>query len=467
MGFRDLSKFNIAMLAKQAWRILQNPESLLSRVFRARIIRERSEMEHRGGTHVLIWEDFWLPGRESRLVDSPRVGGLFTVNDLMNQNSREWNVQLIRQHFNQQDSTAILSIPLTASPLHDKLVWRGERTGLYTVRSGYRMLLNNNQATIEDKQTYKLLWSAECPSKVRIFTWKSIWNYIPTFQNLHRKRISPNARCARCNSQTESLEHVFRECLFSQQLWHCLGVTWPAVVGSLTYFEWLSWLFKHTGGHSIELVIYTVWAIWHSRNKYIHEGKISTVIGTTDFIRGCVIEYKDTLGVCSGPRVIEVVHWSPPLAGFFKINVDASCVPAEHKAFSGFLIRDENGQVMGSGILPQPTYISVLQAEAWAAKQGVEFAIELGFQCLILESDSRTLITKLQATMDDSSEIRIIIADIKSLVQQIPCCRFVFSPRSGNKSAHSLAAFGKEGVEGLWIEDVPNQVLHVVEADRP
>ena len=36
LGFRDLHLFNLAMLARQGWRILTNPDSLYARVLRAK-----------------------------------------------------------------------------------------------------------------------------------------------------------------------------------------------------------------------------------------------------------------------------------------------------------------------------------------------------------------------------------------------------------------------------------------------
>lgn len=36
MGFRDTHGFNLAMLAKQGWRLLMNPDSLCAQVLRAK-----------------------------------------------------------------------------------------------------------------------------------------------------------------------------------------------------------------------------------------------------------------------------------------------------------------------------------------------------------------------------------------------------------------------------------------------
>ena len=45
MGFKEIEKFNDALLAKQVWRMINNPESLCHRVFKARFFPECSILD--------------------------------------------------------------------------------------------------------------------------------------------------------------------------------------------------------------------------------------------------------------------------------------------------------------------------------------------------------------------------------------------------------------------------------------
>ncbi|MBA0592257.1 hypothetical protein Gorai_009241, partial [Gossypium raimondii] len=81
-------------------------------------------------------------------------------------------------------------------------------------------------------------------------------------------------------------------------------------------------------------------------------------------------------------------------------------------------------QIMGKKDCSEPT-IHVALYCAFA----MQFALEMGFAKIILESDSRTIIKNLQATKEDYSEIRLIIWDEKALARIFSSCCFEFVAR--------------------------------------
>ena len=56
MGFKDIEKFNDSLLAKQVWRMINNPDSLCHRVFKARFFPDCSILEAKDST---LWSYAW------------------------------------------------------------------------------------------------------------------------------------------------------------------------------------------------------------------------------------------------------------------------------------------------------------------------------------------------------------------------------------------------------------------------
>lgn len=128
LGFRDIHVFNMAMLAKQGWRLLQNPESLCARVLRAKYFpqgdisqsKTTANMSYtwrsicRGlgvlkngmiwrvgnGSHINIWSDPWLPRGQTRKPIIPKGSNIITkVEELIDPYTGRWDVELLKQTF--------------------------------------------------------------------------------------------------------------------------------------------------------------------------------------------------------------------------------------------------------------------------------------------------------------------------------------------------------------------------------
>lgn len=61
MGFRKLENFNRVMLAKQGWKILKDPQSLVARVYKEKYFKNSQLLKAPlGKSHSFIWRSVWL-----------------------------------------------------------------------------------------------------------------------------------------------------------------------------------------------------------------------------------------------------------------------------------------------------------------------------------------------------------------------------------------------------------------------
>lgn len=144
LGFKELKKFNISMLAKQEWRLINNENPLVTRCMNAKYFPEgdfltaklganpsymwrsilaAQEVVKRGcrkrigdGKQTAIWKVPWLPCGENGFITTEMSAQLegCKVDSLIQIERKKWDDDILLDIYNERDRKLIKKIPLPA-----------------------------------------------------------------------------------------------------------------------------------------------------------------------------------------------------------------------------------------------------------------------------------------------------------------------------------------------------------------
>jgi hypothetical protein len=261
LGFRDFHSFNLAMLAKQVSRIIDDPDSLCAKVLRAKYFPDGDILRagpkagssftwqsivagiqtfKKGciwrlgsGESIHIWRDPWIPTSPNRRIISPRGNCILTkVSELIDPYTGQWD--LLHNNFHQIDVNRIIQIPLVIDGFDDFLAWHGTRTGRFSVRSAYHTEWRHafNGVTCRsliagtplNNIIWKILWKLDVSAKVKIYCWRILHGVLPLKAILFRRHIGDNGLCPVCNTADEDVLHMIFKCSEAENIWKGLGL---------------------------------------------------------------------------------------------------------------------------------------------------------------------------------------------------------------------------------------------------
>ncbi|CAA7023575.1 unnamed protein product [Microthlaspi erraticum] len=317
LGFRDIQVFNQALLAKQAWRLLHDPQSLFSRFFKSRyyadgdllsassgrgasygwrsiiygreLLRKGLRRSIGNGKATLVWVDNWLydgipsrPGGRHSLMNIE-----LRVSDLIDETRQNWNMTILRELFCRDDIELICrQRPYTSR--EDSFVWTGTKNGVYTVKTGYDLMM---------------------------------------MERLRTRGIRGDLGCLLCQHELESINHILFECPQARLVWALSNVPSPENGFCSSLFENLN-LFGVMARKDVPEDIRSVppwvlWVLWKNRNAMVFEGKRfepHEVVGKAfDDARQWSMAQNRVENIIPATEPV-VMRWSPPETGHFQMQ---------------------------------------------------------------------------------------------------------------------------------------------------
>ncbi|XP_074314656.1 uncharacterized protein LOC141649887 [Silene latifolia] len=504
LGFRDYVKFNDAMLGKQAWRLLTDERSLMTRLLKSKYFPSTSFLEATlgnnpsyswrsiyearsvlgvglrrrvgDGVSTLVWRDPWVAGTHSGKIISPRGGadpGL-RVADLLVEGSREWNAALVGGLFFPFEVERILKMRVCEQLSPDVWCWVGERDGSYSVRSAYRLLVKQEgesegaSSYSSDGWLWNKIWKAPVLPRIKVFFWQLCNEAIATRGNISLRMGSVAGECVRCGDCVESCLHVVRECGWVGGVWDALDLDLPSSSGYARVRDWVEVAMREMEVEEQTEFMTGCWAIWERRNKAIFEDgewRADLVVRRVrDLI--CEMENSGDLGEGRARGVVEAVGgWKRPMGEVMKVNIDAAVRAGVGVGF-GAVCRDERGEVAWCAVEQGMVEMDPTEAEAAAILYGLKEARRRNISKVILEGDCSTVIRDLQKQRKGRSSIYLIYNDIYALCNFFDTISFNWVRRDFNKVAHELAHLRPWTLGSRrWLDSFPLEIADVVGID--
>ncbi|MQL90499.1 hypothetical protein Taro_023090 [Colocasia esculenta] len=398
-------------------RLLTHPFGIRKRLFVAayEVVMQNTRWVLGNGSRIRFLDDVWfgeLPIRETASYalqePSPSVREVFTdLNHLL-------------RHPIPQDVTQ-----LHLFPHEDLCVWAPNSQGKFTIRSAYEQVRTHGII----RQPLQKIWHHHFSRRASIFSWLILHRAVPVDDRIAECGVLLPSRCSCCRSpQVEDLNHLFVFSDLTKDLWQWISPFLQAGLDTNMNISIRLWDIitscSIANPHcfiSIYSTMLIIWEIWKIRCKMKFDQVACSRIKLCQNIHSLVNIALDKLVFKSSAtahqlhlirefgfsaqfpvKVVKLVRWNPPLHGLL-LNVDGASKGNPGPCGGGGIIWDSTATMrlafshfygVGSSLL----------AEVRAMCDGVQMALEKGFDLAEISTDSMTLVNSFQSGTPPSWE---------------------------------------------------------------
>ncbi|XP_019166552.1 PREDICTED: uncharacterized protein LOC109162294 [Ipomoea nil] len=399
LGFKELHAFNIAMLGKQAWRFLTKPESLVSRVYKARYYPQgtfydakignnpsfcwRSIMAAQSmvcggirrrignGMTTLIWDHPWMQDEHDSMIHTEKPAYLnnAVVMGLIDSETQTWDPDILADIFNPTDVDRIKKIPISPD-CEDMWYWYDDQGDTNQIVHAAAILYHIWRAR------NGAVWDACLPRPRKVLA-------VARATTLAWQRVHPTHR--RVIRHAAAQGHVTATAVARQQRQHATA----------------------------------------------------DAQGPPDEPAHAVLPTEDA----ESAR---------------RCYVDAGFMPATGKVTVGAILFNEEGEYVSDFSAPLSNCLTPLMAETIACKEALSWLWNRGERSVRLLTDYLTLQQYLTSRVDTiRTYVGYAIDAYRARITSFDYCSVNFIPRSENYLAHRLATSAFNSSTVMYSDDVP------------
>ncbi|XP_068340310.1 uncharacterized protein [Pyrus communis] len=277
-----------------------------------------------------------------------------------------WNMEMVHELFDEEESKLILGIPLSLMGCKDRIIWHHTKHGGYTVRTGHKVAMEL-QVNGEFKRTVTGMASGKAEGDRM---WKGIWGL-----HVLKKIKFFMWRC--CNGSLVVRRNLLRRCMnvdVGQDFRGCWEALLSCIKGMAMQEEIL------------QDVVFGLWRIWKCKNDVVFQEKAENPMEAIEVVRDSLVKSKKT-GTREDGGATE--GWRKPKFRTLKVNCDGSWNSKTGLGSYGWVIRDFVGYLRRARRARKRPFNSAILAEAESILATLVFCKNEGFMKVEIESNAR------------------------------------------------------------------------------
>ncbi|KAF7809060.1 uncharacterized protein G2W53_035803 [Senna tora] len=430
------------------------------------------------GKSTRVWEDPWVVFDRPTLLQAPiqNTENVVKVCDLMHENGDSWDEGKLRACFDEDTCQRILCVPPNRIQGADRWVWEAERSGKYSIKSGYRHAMMDTWSQFEmglDIDTdamskfWKRLWKLPMLSRYKVFLWRACWGIVPTVETLERRGMEINEVCPMCRYEPESIFHALIDCPKIQIMWVMANFDYSSRLYHANVLEWMVVEASNWRDEQLCKVAVAMYCVWERRNAKKFSNEVIKAEKLWSKVERIMDEYQAVnLNDLKNAVVPSKLEWEKPEYPYVKLNVDAS-IRREGGGYLGGLVRDYTGSCLGAFMSHTRVPDDAVLLEAMALKKGLELALKIGCTRILVKGDSSLVIDMLKTPCAQASALNAVCRDILMFSEKFQYVSFSWIPRICNNVADFITRKARiDQRDIVWIDSVPFFLSEVLSFDE-